>query len=80
MRPKHIIIVLGTYTCSNKFDPIFDAITVVPGKSDSDVRFCLHSYQRLRIDRSLVYLSYPADRINTQVSYRFALAKVEYTS
>ena len=29
--------------------------TVLPAKSDSDVMFCLQSYQRLRIDRSLVY-------------------------
>ena len=29
--------------------------TVLPAKSDSDVMFCLQSYQGLRIDRSLVY-------------------------
>ena len=29
--------------------------TVMLAKSDSDVMFCLQSYQRLRIDRSLVY-------------------------
>ena len=29
--------------------------TVVPTKSDSDVMFCLQSYQGLIIDRSLVY-------------------------
>ena len=29
--------------------------TVVPAKSDSDVMFCLQSYQGRRIDRSLVY-------------------------
>ena len=29
--------------------------TVVPTKSDSDVMFYLHSYQELRIDRSLVF-------------------------
>ena len=28
--------------------------TVLPAKSDSDVMFCLQSYQGLRIDRSLV--------------------------
>ena len=54
--------------------------TVVPAKSDSDVMFCLQSNQGLRIDRSLVYKSYPQDRINTQVIYRFALAQVEFTS
>ena len=32
------------------------------------------------IDKSLVYKSYPANRINTQVSYRFMLAQVECTS
>ena len=47
--------------------------TVVPTKSDSDVMFCLQSYQGLRIDRS------PVDRINTQVLYRFALAQMEGT-
>ena len=29
--------------------------TVLPAKSDSDVMFCLQSYQGLRIDRSLVH-------------------------
>ena len=29
--------------------------TVLPAKSDSDVMFCLPSYQGLTIDRSLVY-------------------------
>ena len=29
--------------------------TVLPAKSDSHVMFCLHSYQGLTIDRSLVY-------------------------
>ena len=29
--------------------------TVLPAKSDSDVMFCLQSYQGLRIDRSRVY-------------------------
>ena len=52
----------------------------MPAKSDSDVIFCLQIYQRLRIDRSLVYQSYPQDKINTQVIYRFALAQVECTS
>ena len=37
--------------------------TVLPAKSDSDVKFCLQSYQGLKIDRSLVYESY------TQVIY-----------
>ena len=51
--------------------------TVLLAKSDSDVIFCLQSYQGLIIDRSLVYQSYPQDRINTQVIYRIALAKVD---
>ena len=29
--------------------------TVLPARSDSDFVFCLHSYQGLIIDRSLVY-------------------------
>ena len=29
--------------------------TVLPAKGDSDVMFCLHSYQGLITDRSLVY-------------------------
>ena len=29
--------------------------TVLPANSDSDVKFCLLSYQGLIIDRSLVY-------------------------
>ena len=37
--------------------------TVLPAKNNSEIMFCLHSYQGLRIDRSLVY------RINTQVIY-----------
>ena len=32
------------------------ASTILPAKSDSDVMFCLHSYQGLRIDRSLVLI------------------------
>ena len=46
--------------------------TVLSTKSDIDVMFCLQSYQGLRINRS-------QDRINTQMIYRFALAKVECT-
>ena len=51
--------------------------TFLPVKSDSDVMFCLQSYQGLIIDRSLVY---PQDRINTQVIDRFALPQMECTS
>ena len=53
--------------------------TVLPAKSDSDVMFCLQSYQGLIFDRSLVYLFYLQDRINTQVIYRFVLDQVECT-
>ena len=49
---------------------------LIPAKSDSDVMSSLQGYQGLRIDRSLVYLSYPQDRINTQVSYRFTITNV----
>ena len=52
----------------------------LPAKSDSDVMFCLQSYLGLMINRSLVYLSYPQDTINTQVIYRFVLAQVGCTS
>ena len=55
---------------------IMSTATVLPAKSEGEVMFCLQSYQGLRIDRSLVYKSYPQDRINTQVIYRFALAQV----
>ena len=32
-----------------------DQTTVLPAKSDSNVMFCLQSYQGFMIDRSLVY-------------------------
>ena len=35
--------------------PEENANTILPAKGDSDVIFCLQSYQWLRIDRSLVY-------------------------
>ena len=56
--------------------------TVVPTKGDSDVILCLELLSKTQtctlhltleltsIDRSLVYLSYPEDRINAQVIYR----------
>ena len=55
--------------------------TVLPAKSDSDVMFCLQSYQGLIINRSLcvVYQSYPQVRINKQVINRFVLAQLECT-
>ena len=53
---------------------------VLPANSDSEVVFCLQSYQGLRINRSLVYSSNPQGRINTLVICRFALAQVNCTS
>ena len=50
---------------------------VLPAKSDTDVMFCLQSYEGLIIDRSLVY--YMQSEINTQVIYRIALAQIECT-
>ena len=58
-----------------------DTGTVEPTKSDSDVSFCLQLFCKTltctytplkltRINRSLVYESYPQDRIHTQVIYR----------
>ena len=68
------------HLCKKGTQHYLDRATVLQDKSDRDVMFCLQSYQELRIDRSLVYLSYPQDRINTQMIYRFALAQVECTS
>ena len=55
--------------------------TVMPTKSDSDIMPCLQlpskninlytAPEPMRINRSLVYKSFPVDRINTQVTYRF---------
>ena len=55
--------------------------TVLPAKSDSDVMVCLQLLSKninlytplelTRIDISLMYKSYPADRISSQVIYRF---------
>ena len=51
----------------------------MPTKSDSDVilyiiaKSNINLYtplELMRINRSLVYLSYPVDRINTQATYR----------
>ena len=44
--------------------------TVLPARTciDSDFMFYFQSYQGLRIDRSLVYKSYPRDRTNTRFS------------
>ena len=45
--------------------------TVLSANSDSNVIFCLQSYEGLMIDRSLVQ-----DRINIQMIYQFKLARV----
>ena len=39
----------------NRRDEEVCTATVMSAKSDSDIMFCLHSYQGLGIDRSLVY-------------------------
>ena len=74
LHPVHQYILFNVY-CLHK--PVFwdywvlpkkgEWITVLPAKSDSDVMFCLQSYQGLIIDIS-------------QAIYRFALAQVECTS
>ena len=51
--------------------------TVVPTKSDSDTILCFQLLSKtltctLRIDRLLVYVSYPQDRIITQVIFRLS--------
>ena len=43
--PSQLIYLISTQPCA----------TVLPAKSDSDVMFCLQSYQGLIIERSLVY-------------------------
>ena len=53
----------------------------MPTKSDSDIMPCLQLPSKninlytppepMRINRSPVYKSYPVDRTNTQVTYRF---------
>ena len=44
-------------TSKAKFHIVVDLTipTVLPAKSDSDVMFCLQSYQGLKIDISLIY-------------------------
>ena len=44
--------------CTNRCDQIIlivEESTILPARSDSDFMFCLHSYQGLIIDRSLVF-------------------------
>ena len=68
----------SSYICPSNIS--LSIATVLPAKSDSGVMFCLHHYQALLIDRSLVYQSYPADMVNTQVIYRLMLDQEECTS
>ena len=65
-------------SCGN--DKQYVQMYFLSAKSNSDVMVCLLSYKELINDISHVYLSYPLDRINTQVVYRFALAQLECTS
>ena len=58
----------------SEYNGELSSITVLPAKT---VLFTTLSW--IIIDRSLVYLSYPQDRINTQVIYRFTLAQVGCT-
>ena len=61
-------VVIGTLKvkmCTLIYLPVVSA-TVLPAKSDSDIKFCLQSYHRLRMDRS-------------KVNYRFALAQMNST-
>ena len=70
--PVHIDVHLGmSLSCVQDIS----RATVLPAKSDSDVMFCLQSYQGLIIDISLFII-----RINTQVIYRFELAQDECTN
>ena len=48
---------MGPFICAHLkvLFSVYIAGTVVPAKSDSDVMFCLQSYQGLIIDRSLLY-------------------------
>ena len=59
MSKQHSLWVSNTYDESNKYiagaSSWFDTGTILPAKSDSDVMFCLQSYQGLIIDKSLVY-------------------------
>ena len=40
---------------STNYNKAFNLHIILPAKSDSEVMFCLQSYQGLIIDRSLVY-------------------------
>ena len=68
-----------TFVWSNNEQSVLSETTVVLTKSDSDVIFCLQVLTKTlsctpldltRIDRSLVYKSYPADSVNREVIYR----------
>ena len=77
------LLIVYAYLVNSQFsigDIMDTCTTVLPAKSDSDVMFCSQSYQGYLTDRSLVYLSYPEDRINMHVIYLFALGQVACTS
>ena len=46
-------LLYSSYICPSNIS--LSTATVLPAKSDSGVMFCLHHYQGLIIDRSLVY-------------------------
>ena len=56
-REKHTTFVaIGALTCLRvNALKYLDTVTVLPAMSESDVMFCLQSYQGLIIDRSLMY-------------------------
>ena len=52
------LVVIALKSSLTHYNPsyiLYNKTTVLPAKSDSDIMFCLQSYQELRIDRSLVY-------------------------
>ena len=56
MRKKHVFLSANILQGDIQIELVMVAeVTVLPAKSDSDVMFCLQSYQWLRIKRSLVY-------------------------
>ena len=54
-QPAYVKIKFENYLVQLSIYMFPSQITAVPAKSDSDVMFCLQSYQGLRIHRSLVY-------------------------
>ena len=52
---REVILIKSNYSGNRKSFQVAHYFTVLPDKSVSDVMFCLHCYQGLIIDRSLVY-------------------------